>query len=283
VLTLNPPISLPPLFLEIFGRVCEVASSSAAALTHLGWVYAGCLLPFPAPAAVRLGLFGDELAGYTVTVDGAPGAQEAALTAALLHLDLELLRRPLFLQPRLLGLHAAWAARGGRAVLLVGEGGCGKSSLCYLLASRGLACGSEEVAAFSGEGRLLPFKRRIMWKREHPLISRLGIEQDSRNLLAGLDGRFYVLPPGVSWASAGFYDCVFAFLRYQEGGPDLETIPLDTMAALERLGAASFDLRAMSRDLFAALVRSLGPERAVAVNYASLDAAMTFILELVNG
>ena len=277
------PIALNPLFLKLYDRVCAVTASSAPVLEHLSWVYDGCRLQRPAPAAVRLGLFGDEHHGYTVTVDGIPAAQEPTLLAALLYLDLEILRRPLFLNSPLLGFHASWIARGSRAVLLVGEGGCGKSSLCHQMLSLGFEYGSEEVAAFSADGRLLPLPRRIMFKPDNPLIPQLGIRQDPRNLLAGFDGRFYVLPPGVSLASSGFYDCTFVFLHYQDDGPELEALPLKTLDALQRLCGAAFRLQAMSSSLFAALVGSLSPERAVAVNYSSPGAALAFLLKLADG
>lgn len=271
------------MYFKLFDRVCEVRASSGPVLDHLAWVYEGCRLRPPGHAEVRLDLRGDELTGYTVSLDGTRVAAAATLPAALLLLDLELLRWPLFLNPSLLLFHAAWLAKDRRALLLVGEGGSGKSSLGYLLAARGLALGSEEVAAFAGTGRLLPFPRRILLKADNPLVPRLALKQDPRNLLAAVDGRFYVLPPQVSWAPPGFYDCTFVFLNYQAGGPGLQVALLDTLEALQLLVGAAFGLKGLSPSLFAVLVESLEPARALALTYASLEEACAFLGELAHG
>lgn len=276
-------ITLPPLFLELYGRGCEVRSSSGTVLDHLAWVYEGCQVKRPLQPQVRLGLHGDGESGYTITVEGIPVAADPSLLTALLLLDLEILRWPLFLNLPLLLIHAAWIAQGKKALLLVGEGGCGKSSLGYLLVRAGLSYGSEEVAAFSPEGKLLPFPRRILLKADNPLVTRLALKQDSRNLLARVDGRFYVLPPEMSWASPGFYDCTFVFLQFRPDGPGLQVTPLKTLEALRRLLAAAFSLKGLGSPLFSILVQALGPDQALALKYASLEEACSFLVGLVNG
>jgi|GEM_PF-3450893 hypothetical protein len=267
----------------MFGRVCEVAASSLPVLAHLSWVYEGCRLASPAPPVVRLQLKGEDKAGYTVTVNGSPVAGGSSLFSALLLLDLEILRLPLFFPPPLPGFHAAWVARGKEAFILAGEGGCGKSSLCYLLVLHGFAYGSDEATAFSPDGGLLPLPRRIMLKGDNPLIPRLALKQDDRNLLAGFDGRFYVLPEDFCLAPPGFYDLSFVFLKYQGDLAMIKVTPVRTLDALRSLLGLAFRLKTVTPSLFALLVKSLGPGRALVLEYGSLDQALAFLLELADG
>ena len=64
-------------------------------------------------------------------------------------------------------LHAAVVERGGRAAILPGEPGAGKSTLCGALAFRGWRLFSDEVAMMRpGETRLLPVPRPIGLKEQ---------------------------------------------------------------------------------------------------------------------
>jgi len=69
-------------------------------------------------------------------------------------------------------LHAAVVERGGRAAILPGAPGAGKSTLCAALVSRGWRLFSDELALFSlADGSLTPFPRPISLKNESiPII-----------------------------------------------------------------------------------------------------------------
>lgn len=65
-------------------------------------------------------------------------------------------------QRGLLAVHAAAVARGGRAVVLSGPGGTGKTTLALALAARGFEILSDELAVLDPAGRLVfPYRRNV--------------------------------------------------------------------------------------------------------------------------
>ena len=274
---------MKPLLLRVFDAVCAVAVEPGPVRDHLAFVYEQTRIRENALPDISLGFSGQPDGSFKVEADGETLLEEARLLPALLCLDQEILRRPLVLRAGVAGFHAAWLAHRDAAFFLVGPGGCGKSTLAYELGRRGFAYGADEVAALAtADGRVLPFPRKIMLKADNPLIPGLDLPQSPLNLLSALDGRYYVWPPGMAAAAPGHYRTYFFFLEYQ---PDcqLEAVPLDTLAALEKLFAACFRLHRVNQTLYQMLVQALGPQTAFALRYSSPGAAAAFIREIRDG
>jgi len=83
------------------------------------------------------------------------------------HLTVALQRR----RPELLFLHAAALARGGRAWLLAGDSGAGKSTTTWALLHHGWRYLSDELAPIDlASGRVHPYPRALCLKRRPPLV-----------------------------------------------------------------------------------------------------------------
>lgn len=257
------------LRLRIFDSICLVSTNLTPVHDHLRFVYERCRVKKTNPPDLRFELVRNGEGNFKVGVEGAANDPRSSLLPALLALEWEMTRRALFRNSNLAAFHAAWVARDDTALVLVGEGGSGKSTLSFELAREGWAYGSDEAAAFSGgDGRLIPFPRRILLKEDNPLITRRHLPQSRRNLLALMDGRYYVWPPKVNAAPPGCYDCYYFFLHFQPQGR-FKTTPLETLDALKQLLAARFFEGPMSPALFHHLVQTLGPNRAFEVCYSS--------------
>lgn len=93
----------------------------------------------------------------------------------------------------LLAVHAAAVARGGRAVVLSGPGGTGKTTLALALAARGFEILSDELAVLDpATGQVYPYRRNVHVRPGTPeLVDGLGhVSSRPRELLGG----------GIAWA-----------------------------------------------------------------------------------
>jgi hypothetical protein len=114
------------------------------------------------------------------SADGPPAAHEilfagervfeASRTGDLLHqLDNELTIALEHAVPQLYFVHAAALADAGRATLLVGDSGAGKSTTAYALAASGMDYLSDELAPIDPRtGDVHPYPRAICLKRDPP-------------------------------------------------------------------------------------------------------------------
>jgi hypothetical protein len=100
---------------------------------------------------------------------GRPVMESSRLGDVLHQLDNELTFILENARPDLYFVHAAALARDGRATLLVGESGAGKSTTAYAFAASGAEYLSDELAPLEpGTGKVHPYPRAICLKRDPP-------------------------------------------------------------------------------------------------------------------
>ncbi|MBI4603109.1 MAG: hypothetical protein HY721_14215 [Planctomycetes bacterium] len=152
------------------GRAFSLASSSREAREALGFVYGELRCPEPGGDCLEVEVHpaaeGDSL---LVSLDGAPAFEARELGSLLHELDNRLTVALELALPGLYFVHAAALAEGGRATLLVGDSGAGKSTTAYALAASGMDYLSDELAPIDpAAGLVLPYPRAICLKRDPP-------------------------------------------------------------------------------------------------------------------
>lgn len=120
------------------------------------------------------------LSGYTLEVlDTGQRARAWSLGELLYALDSDLIVQVQRLRPELLFVHAAVVESAGRAHLLIGASGAGKSTTCWGLLQRGFRFVSDELAPIDvDEGTVMPFPRALHLKTLPPG----GLGSDARAL-----------------------------------------------------------------------------------------------------
>lgn len=149
------------LCVEVRSRRPEIRDGLAYRLRHL-------LVPDEA-AAVPAARFSIQRDGdaYLLERDGTPLRLDTGLAMALRHLEGEIVRHWMRARPEWIWLHAGGAVIDDRAVLLVGPGGSGKSTLVTALVERGWSYLSDEVVPIDPmTGRALPFPRTPVVREE---------------------------------------------------------------------------------------------------------------------
>lgn len=270
-------------FLQLFRSVCQFETNITAVHDHIYYVYEHQLLtamiPPPDFCAALLKITDDH---YQVLVNYEIKANYNNVLSALLDIDLQLFKQPLRIDEELIVFHAAWVASGSTALLLIGEGGTGKSTLCYELLRKNCAYGSDEATAFCRtNGWLLPFARNILLKQNNPLLVKYALHQNPANMLVDLDGRYYLPPPAkeAARAKAGKYRPMFLFLDYQPG-KQTQAKPLPILETLSRLLAVGFKWKNINSDFFQQLVQDIAPHTAWQITYSESGKAADLILDL---
>lgn len=117
---------------------------------------------------------------YLSYEDGNLIHQTQSIEDALDYLEWRITTRILQNLKQFIQIHAAGVERGGKALLLVGPSGSGKSSLALCLLRRGWKCMSDEVVLLdAGCGSVLPFPRSFhadfsAMKIFHDLVAKQG-------------------------------------------------------------------------------------------------------------
>jgi hypothetical protein len=111
---------------------------------------------------------------YELIFAGRPVMESSRIGDILHQLDNELTFILENARPDLYFVHAAALAVDGRAVLLVGESGAGKSTTAYAFASSGVEYLSDELAPLEpATGHVHPYPRAICLKQDPPLPLRV--------------------------------------------------------------------------------------------------------------
>jgi hypothetical protein len=178
-----PPF-LPDESYRFLGHALAVRSNSPEVLDYIRSVYHWFRPPHPEPAPAvlevldRLALAGelvirDDRGSFTLPCrdihaldgDGDPGMD--ADSYPLAHVEAALLRYVARLATGHDLLHAAALAVQGRAVMLAGPSGRGKSTLCLALLARGFELLSDELACVRRRGAMVdPFPRVIKFDEQ---------------------------------------------------------------------------------------------------------------------
>jgi HprK-related kinase A len=182
-------------------------------------------------------------------------------------------------------LHAAVVERGGHAVILPGEPGAGKSTLCAGLVARGWRLLSDELALISTRDlQLTPLARPISLKNASIEVIRrfapqatLGpVIQDTRKGTLS-----HVKPPGDSVERAGERATAawLVFPRYEEGAP-AEITPRPRGRSLMRVAGMAFNYSLLGLTGFETLTRLVDACACYDFRYSDLDQAVAVFEEL---
>jgi len=179
-------------------------------------------------------------------------------------------------------IHSAVVERGGAALVLPGEPGAGKSTLCAALALTDWRLLSDELTIVShATGHVQPMPRPISLKRKSIDIVRSGfadaelsapIHDTHKGSIA------YVRPADAAvdaWAQTARIGYVI-FPRYAQGADfTVETVP--RAQALAELMSHTFNVGLLGRDGFQTLVNALAGAECYAVEYPDLASITSWI------
>jgi hypothetical protein len=187
--------------------------------------------------------------------------------------------------PEFTQLHGAGAVVEGRAVLVVGESGAGKSSLALAWSRMGLPLLGDDVILMDEAGRLHSFPRimKVFWERllEHGIDpeTTLGYSQDSYEL-------WYDPRTGGGWGPGPALPAVVARVRFDAGAgrvaPGFELEPLPTADMVQALLAGAFEPGRPPADSFATLVEALADATCLEVTFGSSVALATHLADLAR-
>ncbi|ANM30195.1 hypothetical protein ABI59_12340 [Acidobacteria bacterium Mor1] len=237
----------------------------------------------PAPGFSRFGW-------AITTVDGRPRAKPFRRSVALPMLEWTL-NWCVFTRPQhCLVLHAAVVEREGRALILSGAAGAGKSTLATALAVRGWRLLSDEVATFPGtrrderSRRVIPVPLPISLKNES--IQRMRAFGPELTMGPAVPGTrkgtvAHVSPPGdaLPRSSEPAEPVGIIFPRYTPGaGCQFEEVPRGE--TLMRLADESFNYSVLGLDGFETLAEAVEPCRCIDLIYDDLETALTRLGEL---
>ncbi|HET7380445.1 MAG TPA: HprK-related kinase A [Gaiellales bacterium] len=178
-------------------------------------------------------------------------------------------------------LHAAVVERDGRAAVLPGWPGSGKSTLCAALVHRGWRLLSDEFGLLRpGDTRLVPWPRPLSLKeasidavQRFTPAPRIGpiVEETSKGRVAQLR------PPGdsVRRATEPAEPAWIVFPKYQDKAPTTVT-PLTRSRAYMRLADNSPNVEHVGLPAFEALAAVIETTDAFELVYSDLDEAMQF-------
>jgi len=176
-------------------------------------------------------------------------------------------------------IHAAVAARGGRAVLMPGPPGAGKSTLCAALAARGWRLLSDEMALVDPkDGQVHPLPRPISLKNESIEVMRRFAPDAvvSPEAVATEKGTIaYLKPPAQALARAQepARPAWVIFPKY-EAGAGARVEPVSKGRAFMRLAQGAFNYSVLGAEGFRVLGDLVEACACHALDYDDLDAAL---------
>ena len=187
---------------------------------------------------------------------------------------------------RFLLVHAAVVERGGRAVVMPGPSGVGKSTLCAALVARGWRLLSDEVAMIRPQdGLLQPYPRPISLKNE--LIEMIARMMPDAHFSRRFDGTtkgtvaFMRAPPqAIARADVAARPRIVLFPRYAAQAP-VEIAPLEKAQAFMRLVDHSSNYLTLLETGFDTLASLVEAGEHYTLSYGALDEAVSVIESLV--
>jgi HprK-related kinase A len=179
-------------------------------------------------------------------------------------------------------IHAAIVERNGFAIVLPGEPGAGKSTLCAALVLSGWRLLSDELTIISiDSGLALPLPRPISLKDESIdlIASRYPAAQLTVPVMETRKGMIaYVRPPSAAikrWNERIPIRYVL-FPKFQKDG-DISVEPVSQAACLARLMANTFNVGLLGHVGFSALANVVAGTQANDLIYGNLDMALEWI------
>ena len=180
---------------------------------------------------------------------------------------------------RLLVLHAAGVSRAGRGVVLIGQGGAGKTTLAAALNAEGFDLLGDDVIPVNPDGQLVGIGMSLCLKAgSWPVLASRLLDLDRAPRIARAGQAVCFPPPPGPIARGPMPAGVLLFPRYQPGGkPTLE--PLEPVAALQGIIAAGSVIAHLTQDALTALIRWISAIPAFSLTYPDLDHALALIAQ----
>jgi len=184
-------------------------------------------------------------------------------------------------------IHAAVVERGGRALLLAGAPGTGKSTLCAALVMSGWRLLSDEFALIGlDDGRLGALPRPISLKNAAiDLIRRrfpdAVIGPPARDTAKGTVAHLRCPPPSVRRATEPAVPAHIVFPLYAGGAPNLLT-PLAKARALLKLVNGSFNYNVLGSRGFETAADLIDACTCHNLDFSDLDPALQLLDDLPN-
>jgi hypothetical protein len=235
-----------------------------------------------APPDVRLRLAGTPT-DWRLDVDGVAVAAGDTLDEAVARTLSELVAAGCATDQRLLALHAAGVSRAGQGVLLIGQGGVGKTTLAAALNASGWELLSDDVIPVTLEGQLLGLGMSLCLKAgSWPALAPWLPDLDHAPLVerAGRPVRFP--PPPGPIHRGPLPTAAFLFPRYQPGR-EAALEALDPVRVLRGLIEAESVIPDLTQAKLLALTHWIASAPAFALTYPDLDHGLKMIAELPLG
>jgi hypothetical protein len=172
------------LFISFGNQEVAVVGDAEEIMAPLAHSFRELLVPAPMQVLDTLSV---RRLGEAYTVDGAGqfAAHAGTLHGTLQCLKFEIVFRFVHEHPELLWLHAGAAALGGRAVVMCGTWGRGKSTLVSNLCLRGWSYLSDDIVPISLEtGELVPFPLTPMMREHAPVYDERRLSPEEVSQLA---------------------------------------------------------------------------------------------------
>ncbi|HEX9246429.1 MAG TPA: hypothetical protein VGA35_09720 [bacterium] len=145
------------VYIEFEGHQVAVGSDTHEVLAGLESMYSAMIVP-AAGRAVRTLVVSGNGGSYRITGDTAFQVADGSLSDVLRCLRFSVIQGLMQARPDLLWFHAGAAAADGRAILLLGPRGRGKSTLIVSLCARGWSYLSDDVVPLNpASSRAVPF------------------------------------------------------------------------------------------------------------------------------
>ena len=179
-------------------------------------------------------------------------------------------------------IHAAIVERNGVGLVLPGEPGAGKSTLCAALALSGWRLFSDELTVISiGSGLAIPIPRPISLKDESITVisSRFPEAQLTEPISETRKGQIaYVRPPSAAVRNSNVFAPIryFLFPRFQKDS-ELVVSSLPKSACMARLMDSTFNVGLLGHEGFSVLANIIATSDGYELSYGKLDQALEWI------